>query len=103
MCYGDCGDGSPHLTWRDHATGRKIDGGPGVIAVAGKKATVTGAATVDGVTGCSFELRVTDNNTSSTKQDTVYLQVTGPAGCGYTTDPGGAERTISGGNLRVES
>jgi hypothetical protein len=55
------------------------------------------------VTGCSFELRVSDNNTSSTKQDTIYLEVTGPAGCSYTTDPGGAERTISSGNLRVES
>lgn len=102
LCFGSICDGT-HLTWRDHAADRRIDAAAGSILVTGNKATVRGTAAVDGVGGCTFELRVSDNNTSSTKQDTIYLNVTGPAGCAYTTDPDGAERTISGGNLTVSS
>lgn len=100
LCFGGACDGT-HLTWRDHAANRKIDATAGSLLVAGNKATVRGVAKVDGISGCSFELKVSDNNTSSTKQDTIYLNVTGPAGCAYTTDPDGNERTISGGNLTV--
>lgn len=102
LCFGSvCED--THLTWRDHAFNRRIDATAGSILVAGRKATISGVARVDGISGCSFELKVSDNNTSSTKLDTIYLNVTGPAGCEYTTDPGGAERAISGGNLTVQA
>jgi len=67
------------------------------LVISGNRATVTGAATVNGQSGYRYTLTVTDNGEPGSA-DTVQLKVTRP-GTSWTLNDGG---TLAGGNAQVQ-
>lgn len=94
------GTGAPagELSYDDRA-GTSVEGaGVESLVVDGNRATVTGAATVNGETGYRFSLTVVDNGEPGSS-DAVSLVVTKP-GTTWRHEAGG---TLGGGNLQVRA
>jgi hypothetical protein len=69
------------------------------LMISGGAATVTGDASVNGVSGYRFTLDVVDNGEPG-GNDTFRLRLTQPANPAYSYDTSG---TLSGGNIQVQS
>jgi serine protease AprX len=87
---------SGELSYDDKAGTKVVGTGVEHLVIDGHRATITGAATVNGATGYRYTLVLTDNGEPGS-QDTVQLTVTRP-GSTWRFDDGG---TLGGGNVQV--
>ncbi|MFA5788046.1 MAG: S8 family serine peptidase [Actinomycetota bacterium] len=86
------------LSFDDHDGTKVKAAGVSRLIVSGSKATVTGSATVNGNSGYSFKLEVTDNGQGRT--DTIKLKVTNILDLFFLYETSG---TLGGGNIKVEA